>query len=283
MLQQIFNLNHSSTTIDPIGPIDHIRHKTNGTKLSIYFIGIKGSGMCALAQLLKYLGYEVLGSDIEEIFYTDKLLRSSGIRWHNGFAAGNLTTWLAEQACGSAVVIYSAAYGIANPEYQIALQGQQKGQLQLLCYPQALGHIARAYRQCLAIAGTHGKTTSTLLCSSMMQSLGPSSSSSSNLGLGLAASAIAGAGAPHLQSNAFLAQGRDVLAVEACEYRNHFFEFAPQIILLTSLEWDHQDFFTTYEMMEASFQQFLSKDSVQTLVYCADDLEYLQVAHEATF
>ncbi len=256
MLQQIFNLGCSGTTIDSIS-------ETNVPKPNIYFIGIKGSGMCALAQLLKHLGYEITGSDVAEQFYTDELLRSSSIAWHCGFAASNLTDWLAALGSRAAIVVYSAAYGMDNPEYKVALQCQQQKQLLVFSYPQALGHIARCYKECLAIAGTHGKTTSTLLCSSMMQSL----SSSFNL----AASAIAGAAAPHLQGNSFLSQGSDIFAVEACEYRNHFFEFDPHIILLTSLEWDHQDFFTSYEMLENSFYQFISKDSVEVVIYCADD------------
>ena len=218
---------------------------------SIYFIGIKGSGMCALAQLLRHLGYRVSGSDVDEPFYTDALLTASGIDYFRGFSAANLPP-----ECD--LIIYSAAYGPGNPEYAAAQH--RSGELPVLSYPEAVGALARfGYGTCIAVCGTHGKTTSTLLGSGLMQSLG------------MKGSALAGAGAAHLGGNAYLAQGREFLLVEACEYRNHFFAFAPKIALLTSLEWDHQDFFTSYAMLEQSFCRFLSQGSLHTLVYCADD------------
>ena len=219
---------------------------------SLYFIGIKGTGMCALAQLLKCLGYIVSGSDVEEHFYTDELLAASDIQYHKGFAAGNLPL-----VCD--LVIHSAAYDGSNPEYAAAQYRMERGELLLLSYPEALGYISHAYRACMAVAGAHGKTTSTLLCSALMKALK------------LEGAALAGAGAAHLEGNAFWMQGGELLVVEACEYRNHFFHFDPSIVLLTSLEWDHQDFFTTYSMMQNSFRDFVAKQSVRTVVYCRDD------------
>ena len=149
------------------------------------------------------------------------------------------------------LVIYSAAYNEDNPEYAAARYLKRQGSLFMLSYPEALGYISHRYRECLAVCGVHGKTTTTLLCSAIMQSLG------------LKATALAGSGACHLGGKAFLTQGTELLAVESCEYRNHFFLFDPSVVLFTSLEWDHQDFFTTYPMMKQSFANFIGKDSVQ--------------------
>ncbi|MEM9423450.1 MAG: UDP-N-acetylmuramate--L-alanine ligase [Spirochaetota bacterium] len=227
----------------------------------IYCIGIKGTGMCVLAQLLRHLGADVSGSDVAEHFYTDKLLQAGGIPYHEGFSRSQVP-----ENCN--LVIYSAAYDHSNPEYAEARKRQKEGKepVQMFSYPEALSHISRYYKECLAIAGVHGKTTSTLLCSALMQ------------GLGLESSALAGT--PDLQGRAYLSQGRELLAVETCEYRNHFLRFDPGVVLLTSLEWDHQDFFTTYEMMRQSFRDFGTKESVHTLVYCADDPELCKLVAE---
>ncbi len=216
----------------------------------LYFIGIKGTGMCALAQLLKYLGYEVSGSDVAEHFYTDELLAAAGIPCAQGFDPANLPA-----LCD--LIIYSAAYDESNPEYAAARL--RRGELLMLSYPEVLGYISRVYQTSVTIIGSHGKTTTTLLASALLQSLA------------LPASALAGAGAAHLDGNAYLSQGPEALFAEACEYRNHFFQFEPEVVLLTSLEWDHQDFFSTYSMMQQSFRDFLAKDSIRTVVYCADD------------
>ncbi|WGK70397.1 UDP-N-acetylmuramate--L-alanine ligase [Candidatus Haliotispira prima] len=254
-LQDIFSYENMDKADVPSAGSGESGRKWSGPQAAapnIYFIGIKGTGMCALAQLLQHLGYHVSGSDVTEHFYTDELLRAGGIAYSEGFAAANLPA-----TCD--LVIYSAAYGEANPEYAAAQRRCQKGELIMLSFPEALGHISRVYRCCIAVIGAHGKTTSTLLGSTLVQSLNAP------------ATALAGAGAPHLGGNAYLARGTEALLVEACEYRNHFFQFAPDVVLLTSLEWDHQDFFTTYSMMQQSFAEFISKSSVHTVVYCADD------------
>lgn len=118
---------------------------------SIHFIGIKGVGMSALALVAKGMGYAVTGSDTGEEFITDASLNEAGIVPLVGFAAEHITDAID-------LVVVGAAYGDDNPEVAAA----KAKSLPLWTYSKLLGHLS-GQKKTLAVAGTHGKTTTTSL------------------------------------------------------------------------------------------------------------------------
>ena len=123
----------------------------------IHFVGIKGTGMAALTEILHARGAFITGSDVEDVFYTDQVLAAIGIK-ALPFSAENIT---GDICC----VIYSSAYNFeTNCELQIA----REKHIPCLLYSQALGQISAHAYSC-GIAGVHGKTTTTGLTGSILQ------------------------------------------------------------------------------------------------------------------
>lgn len=215
----------------------------------IYMVGIKGTGMAALAEILVAGGARVTGSDVAEKFYTDGLLHSLGLRYAEGFAASNLPDKID-------LVIYSAAY---DPAIHVELVAAAGRGLPLITYPEALGELS-GYMPSVGIAGVHGKTTTAALCATIVQAAGLP-------GTVLAGSALSGAG-----GRATLVQGRSFFIAETCEYRRNFLNFRPFAIVVTSIEADHLDYFTDRADIFAAFEEYaLSLPHGGELIYCADD------------
>ncbi len=213
----------------------------------IYLIGLKGAGMTALAQILQARGQTIWGSDTPEKFFTDEVLKRSQIEVKEGFAAAHL-----DRAID--LVIRSTAYGDDNIEVKTA----QEKKLPIITYPEALGEIARQYKS-LAVAGSHGKTTTAALLAHVLQTAG------------LAPSALVGSEVTQFKGNALLGSG-ELFVFEADEYQNKFQYYSPQIIILTSLDWDHPDFYKTPAAYEAAFVEFLKKlPGDGFVVACYDD------------
>ncbi len=201
---------------------------------NVYCIGIKGVGMTALAQLLSAQGKNVSGSDTAERFFTDDVLRHAGIKFHEGFESRHLEG-------GADVVIRSTAYGNEHPEVAAAL----KRGLPVLTYPEALGELT-AERKSVAVAGSHGKTTITAMLAYVLKAAN------------LSPSAIVGSSVPQFGGNALVGSG-DLFVFEADEYQNKFQYYRPQGVVLTSIEWDHPDFFPDPSSYEQAFVEFLKR------------------------
>ncbi|MBI5733971.1 MAG: UDP-N-acetylmuramate--L-alanine ligase [Candidatus Kerfeldbacteria bacterium] len=213
----------------------------------IYLIGLKGAGMTALAQFLQARGQTVWGSDTPEKFFTDEVLKRSQIEVREGFAAAHL-----DRAID--LVIRSTAYGDDNIEVRAA----QEKKLPIITYPEALGELTRQYKS-LAVAGSHGKTTTAALLAHVLQTAG------------LAPSALVGSEVTQFKGNALIGAG-ELFVFEADEYQNKFQYYSPQSIILTSLDWDHPDFYKTPAAYEAAFVEFLKKLPADGLVVaCYDD------------
>ncbi|MCG8454604.1 MAG: UDP-N-acetylmuramate--L-alanine ligase [Spirochaetales bacterium] len=226
-------------------------------KWSIHLIGIKGTGQCALAELLVAAGASVTGSDVDERFYTDDVLEQLGIT-PLPFASDSLP-----QDCRLA--IRSAAYDNDNP---VVAEVLQRG-IPLLDYPQALGQLSQRYGAC-AISGVHGKTTTTALCGSLVRELG------------LPATVVVGSAVAAFGDRSTWREGDDFLIAETCEYRRHFLHFHPQRIILTSVESDHQDYYPDYASIRDAFVEFvLTLPDGGELIYCADDVGACEVAEHA--
>ena len=215
----------------------------------VHLVGAKGTGMAALAEILAAKGAVLSGSDVAEVFYTDAILARIGLDLKLGFDAGNLPEALD-------LVVHSAAYARdRNPEL---LEASRRG-IGILNYPEALGALSlRA--DASAIAGVHGKTTTTAMAGSIIAALDLPAP-------GLAGSAVASFGGRSTSIH-----GDHFFVAETCEYRRHFLAFHPGRIVLTSVESDHQDFFPTYESIRDAFVDFaLLLPPKGELIYCADD------------
>ena len=194
----------------------------------IYMTGIGGIGMSALAQLLVHQGRSVAGSDREES-PTTALLEEKGIRIDIGQQAENIGE-------GIGMLIYSDAVPGDNPE---RLRAQELG-IPQLSYFEALGAVSSVART-IAVAGTHGKTTTTGMLAKILQAADKQPT------------AIVGSIVRDFGSN-FLAGDPDLFVVEACEYRDHLLKLDPQILVLTNVELDHTDYFPTLEALTSTFR-----------------------------
>ncbi|MCK5249040.1 MAG: UDP-N-acetylmuramate--L-alanine ligase [Spirochaetaceae bacterium] len=222
--------------------------------MSIHLIGAKGTGMCALAELLVSAGAVVTGSDVDEVFYTDSILAGLGV---------DVRSFKKDSLDGDTVfVVRSAAYDGTNP---VVAEALNRG-LPMLTYPEALGDLSARY-DASAVAGVHGKTTTTALAGIVLRALG----SPATVVVG---SAVAGFG-----NRSTWTGGDRFMVAETCEYRRHFLHYHPRRIILTSVEPDHQDFYPDYESIRAAFLEFLDKlPDGGELIYCSDDSGALEIA-----
>ncbi|GHV31128.1 UDP-N-acetylmuramate--L-alanine ligase [Spirochaetia bacterium] len=232
------------------------------TAPTVYFIGIKGTGMCALAELLHNSGYHVSGSDRDEAFYTDEILKELGIPYYESFAPEHVPA-------DAGLVIRSAAYS-RDSNSEIA-EAEKRG-IPVLKYTDALGAYSALFDSS-GIAGVHGKTTTTAIAGTLMR------------GAGLPAQILAGSAVNAFRENggfggrSTLTLGNTYFVAETCEYRRHFLSFHPRRIILTSVESDHQDYYPTYESIRDAFIEYTKLLPLNgELIYCADDPGAVEVA-----
>jgi UDP-N-acetylmuramate--alanine ligase len=223
--------------------------------ISIFMVGIKGTGMAAFAEILQRSGSIVSGSDTEEKFFTDEVLKSAGIPFCEGFRPENIRN--------PDFVVHSAAYDRnLHPEL---LEAKRKN-IPILSYSEALGSYSAGRFSC-AVSGVHGKTTTTAICATVIKTLG------------LSGGALVGSAVPSLDGRATWSGGDDFFIAETCEYRRHFLAFHPSAMILTSVELDHQDYFRDYEDIQGAFIEFaLTMPPDGTLIWCADEKGAAQTA-----
>src|SRR3989344_3253344 len=194
----------------------------------IYFVGIGGIGMSALAQLLKHQGKRVSGSDREESPTTRLLAEKNG------------GVWIGHDQClipaDTELLIYSDAVPADNPERVWA----HEMNIPQTSYFEALGEVSASMRT-IAVAGTHGKTTTTGMLAAILKHAGKEPT------------AIVGSIVSDFGSN-FLPGNGGLLVVEACEYREHLLELSPEILVITNIELDHTDFFPSLSALQNTFR-----------------------------
>ncbi|MFW6250649.1 MAG: UDP-N-acetylmuramate--L-alanine ligase, partial [Alkalispirochaetaceae bacterium] len=221
-----------------------------------HFVGIKGTGMSALAELYHRSGVSVTGSDTTETFYTDQVLREIGISYSEGFDPENIPE-------GCDLLVYSAAY---DPETHPEIVAARKRGVPVLVYTEALGRYSRG-RVSVGVSGVHGKTTTTAMAGTLVDALG------------LGASVLAGSAVTDFGGTSVLFRGEEFFVAETCEYRRHFLDFDPSIVVVTNVEADHLDYFRDGEDVELAFLEYLRKLPPEgTVIYCADDPGALSVA-----
>lgn len=195
-------------------------------------IGIGGIGMSALAQLFISRGNTVSGSDREES-PTTELLREKGVEIFIEQRAENVPD-------GTELIVYSDAVPEDNPERARAAELNIKQ----VSYFEALGEVSRDMNT-IAVAGTHGKTTTTAMLTKTLRDGGENPT------------AIIGSIVPEFKSN--FVEGGNTFVVEACEYNDHLLKLSPKILVITNLEWDHTDWFPNFEAMQATFRRAIEK------------------------
>ena len=225
-----------------------------------YFIGIKGVGMTALAQILQARGIKVLGSDTKEKFFTDQVLKKLKIKVIEGFDKKNIPI-------DADLIVASAAYlgqGVENVEVEEA----KKRKISILTYAQILGMLFQE-KYGIAVAGTHGKSTITAMLGKVLEKAG------------LDPTVIVGTRVIQWQSNARVGHSKYLVA-EADEYRNNFLYYSPQALILTSLEYDHPDFFRNFEEYKETFRQLIQKIPVSGFIVAnGQDKQVSQVLEQA--
>jgi UDP-N-acetylmuramate--alanine ligase len=222
----------------------------------VYFVGIKGTGVCALVELLHNMGIKTIGSDTPEVFYTDTILNNLGIPFYESFDPAHITDDID-------LVIHSAAYGEEN---NAEIAEARKKSIPVLTYPEALGAYSAAFDS-VGITGVHGKTTTTAMCGCLMRALG------------IPAQILVGSAVANFGGKSILALGDKYFIAETCEYRKHFLSFHPRRIILTAVESDHQDFFPTYESIRDAFVEYCRLlPPGGELIFCADDPGAAEVA-----
>jgi len=223
---------------------------------SIYLVGIKGTGMAALAELLVQQGAHVSGSDVDDVFYTDAILRSLNIPVFQGFSADNLPDDVA-------IVVHSAAWSVENHPELIKARARN---LPIFEYTEALGAFS-SRTDSSGIAGVHGKTTTTAMAGTLVKKLA------------MHGSVLVGSAVANFNGRSTFSQGNDFFIAETCEYRRHFLHFHPRRIIMTSLELDHTDYFKDYEDMADAFLSYaLRLPEGGRFIYCADDAGACDIA-----
>ncbi len=224
----------------------------------VYFVGIKGSGMIALVQIIQAKGIKVTGSDTKEKFFTNEILSRLGINYHLGFKKENIKKDID-------LVIYSTAY---NKENNVEVAEAQKKRLKLKSYPEMLAYLFNQ-KTGIAVAGTHGKTTTASLLAETLKQAGTHPS------------AVIGSQVIDWGGNALIGQGKYFVA-ETDEYQNKLRFYNPQIVVLTSIDWDHPDFFKTFAQYKETFKKFIQRISQDGfLVVWGDNQDTKEIAQFA--
>ena len=201
-------------------------------KEKVHFIGVGGSSMNGLAEILSNMGYTVSGSDMRLTKVTDKL-EKKGIKVYEGHNAENII--------GKDVIIYTAAISEENPE----LKGARENSLKIISRAKLLGYIMNNFSKSIAVSGTHGKTSTT----SMIASILLVADTNPTIHLGGCLDSIGGS------TNV---GDSDFFVTEACEYHDSFLNFYPKVAVILNLELDHVDYFRDIEQMKTSFKKFIN-------------------------
>lgn len=214
----------------------------------LHFVGIGGAGMCGIAEVMKNQGYQVSGSDIKTSLVTQRL-NDIGIEVFIGHDSKNIAK--------ADVIVVSSAINRQNPEIKAAL----KARIPVVRRADMLGELMR-YRHGIAVAGAHGKTTTTSLLTMMMTEAG------------LDPTYVIGGKLNASGKNAALGQSRFLVA-EADESDASFLSLRPMAAIVTNIDQDHMETYeNSFDKLKAAYIQFLHNMPFYGLaVVCGDDKE----------
>ncbi len=216
----------------------------------IHFIGIGGSGMCPVAEILLSLGYTVLGSDNNDT-ETFRKIENEGAKVYLGQVKENI-------ADDVDLVIYTNAILDGNEELEYA-----KANFPTFERAEVLGALSRIFTNCIGICGTHGKTTTTSMTTQIL------------LEAGLDPSAVIGGKLPAINAYGRVGKSQNFVC-ESCEFNNTFLHMNPDVAVILNVDEDHLDFFGTLENIKKSFREFAEK-TTRIIIYNGDDENTLDV------
>lgn len=205
----------------------------------IHMIGVGGSGMCPLAEILHSEGFSLSGSDVNE---SDPLkrVRALGVDVKMGHDAANVH--------GADLVVYSAAISKDNPE----LIEAERLNIPTMERSELLGAITRRFKKVIGVCGTHGKTTTS---SAVAQVL---------IMNGFDPTAVIGGRLPLINANGRAGKS-DYMVCESCEFVDTFLKLSPHMAVLLNIDNDHLDYFKTMDNLVASFTKFLNLSQVAVI------------------
>lgn len=209
----------------------------------VHMIGIGGSGMCPLAEILHSKGYVITGSDNNEGDTLNRV-KSLGIKVFMGHRAENVE--------GAELVVYSAAIAEDNPERVAA----KKLGIPTMERSKLLGAVTRQYDNVIGVCGTHGKTSTSSMITQILYLSKKDPS------------ALIGGKLPLINSNG-LCGNSDIFVCESCEFVNTFLEMSPDISVLLNIDNDHLDYFKTMDNLVLSFRKFVAMSGL--VFYNFDD------------
>ncbi|WP_457574206.1 UDP-N-acetylmuramate--L-alanine ligase [Desulfolithobacter sp.] len=216
----------------------------NKTK-HIHFVGIGGIGMSGIAELLLNLGYRVSGSDLNRSDITRKLEALGGII-HTGHAGA----WVE----GADVVVTSSAISADNPEVLAA----REQQIPVIQRAEMLAELMRLKKYGIAVAGSHGKTSTTSLISTILTEAG------------LDPTVVVGGKVDNLGGNAKLGEG-EFLVAEADESDGSFLKLSPVIEVVTNIDLEHLDYYRDLDHIKETFLEFIDLIPFYGVVICCLD------------
>ncbi len=236
---------------------------------NIFIVGVKGVAMANLALILKKMGKNVCGSDVDEEFITDELLEKNEIKWLEGFDKKMLPK-------NTDFVIYSAAHqGINNPQIIEA----KRNSIKILSQAELLGQLTRQFKTTIAVCGSHGKTTTSSLLSYAL------------IRLAVKPSYMVGSSSFNDYPGGNFS-GTDYFVVEADEYginppynltpKFHFLK--PNYILCTNIDFDHPDIYKNLDEIKKAYKTFFAislnqyNDIPSRIFLCVDDETLMSVA-----
>jgi len=205
--------------------------------MTYYFVGIKGTGMGALAQILKDLGYDVEGSDKPDHFFTEDALIEKGIKIYE-FNKDNIKEDM--------VIVQGNAFKDTHEEI---VRAKELG-LKIYTYQEMVGKLTKMFKT-ITIAGCHGKTTTTAMLSHVLKNI-----TGCNYLIG------DGTGNGSKENEYF--------ALEACEYKRHFLSYTPYYAIITNIELDHIDYYKDIDDVVLAYQEY-AKLAEKMVIACGDD------------
>lgn len=211
---------------------------------NVYFIGIGGSGMFPLAHILKEKGFNVSGADIYESDTLQKV-RALGIKVYTDHKESNIN--------GQDLIVFSAAIKETNPEIIAA----KKIGIPIIERSVMLGLIFNRYKNSVGVSGTHGKTTTTSMITSVL------------IDAGKKPTGVIGATLKKIGGNSCIGSS-DIIVAEACEYVDSFLQLNPAISVITNVDADHLDYFGSLENVIKSFRNYAMQTS-KLVIYNGDD------------
>lgn len=214
-------------------------------KKHIHFIGIGGSGMYPIAQILRAKGYEVYGSDNNET-ETLQAVRNMGCKVFMGQRAENIE--------GADLIVYTSAVLPDNPE----LVAARESGAPVLERAQLLGLVSSWYSNAICVCGTHGKTTATSMITQIFMESGED------------ISCVIGGKLKAIGGGSGRAGSSDTFICESCEFQDHFLKLYPDTVVILNVDADHLDYFKNLDNIKKSFREFAGMAS-KCLIVNGDD------------